>query len=154
MACLTTTPAAVWPCLPTPNFIYRKDVTVDDDHSSKYGTRWSDVFLTATFAVPSCLFIYTRKATSTSIVEMREIESRFEACKATVLPLNYIPISAQGGSRTHKTTALNRVHIPVLLLGHNSTFGWCFSPQLQRSGHALTRAIIFGIIFRATDCNF
>ena len=63
-------------------------------------------------------------------VEIREIESRFEACKATVLPLNYIPISARGGSRTHKTTALNRVHIPVLLLGHNSTSGWCFSPQL------------------------
>ena len=96
----------------------------------KYDICWLNIFLTATFAVPSCLFIYTRKATSTSIVEIREIESRFEACKATVLPLNYIPISARGGSRTHKTTALNRVHIPVLLLGHNSTSGWCFSPQV------------------------
>ena len=29
-------------------------------------------------------------------------------------------MSAQGGSRTHKTTALNRVPIPIRLLGHGA----------------------------------
>lgn len=74
-------------------------------------------------------------------MEIREIESRFEACKATVLPLNYIPISAQGGSRIHKTTALNRVHMPILLLGHNSTWNGIFRPN-YRGPASLTRAIL------------
>ena len=79
-------------------------------------------------------------------MESRGIEPRLSACKAEVLTvITMAPYSilcylytlkeyqtfrviisedhksvecAQGGSRTHKTTALNRVPIPVRLLGH------------------------------------
>ena len=65
--------------------------------------------------------------------------------------------SAQDKSRTHKTTALNRIHMPILLLRHNRNL---LSDRVALSFPAPIAVVLlldelipitFGIIFCATD---